>query len=152
MLPSGTRLGPLSMEARGFAATWMRTFALLGGLILIPFAVFIGLAFGSWLAAFVALCCGVPIIAALALRAAFIIRVDEVSVEFRDRELFLRAVNDTLPSVGYRQLVGETDSITAEPAGMGVLAPRISVTIDGTAATFTGPRERVRRLVRYLTE
>lgn len=138
------------MEARGFGTTWMRTFALLSGTILVPLSVWIGLDFGSWLAAYVALCSGGLMTAALALWAAFMIRVDTISVDFPDREPFLRAVNDALPSVGYRQLSGEP--LAAKPAGIGFLAPQISIAIHGASATFTGPRERVRRLVRYLTE
>ena len=140
------------MEARGFGFTWIRTIILLGVIILLPLSLVIGLAFGSWLAALVAFGCGGLMTAALALRAALIIRVDTISVDFPDRELFLRAVNDTLPSVGYRQLSGDAASLVSKPAGMGFLAPQISIAIHGASATFSGPRERVRRLIRYLAE
>lgn len=105
----------------------------------------------SWLAAVVTFCCGALVLAAHALRAAFIIRVDEVSMGFSDRDSFLQAVNHTLPSVGYRPLSGSADVLIAKPAGMGFLAPVINVVIRGASASFTGPRERVRRLARYLS-
>jgi len=140
------------MEARGFGFTWIRTFILLGVIILLPFSLGIGIAFGSWVGAVVAFGCGALMTAALALRAALIIRVDEIRVDFPDRESFIRAVNETLPSVGYRHLSGEADLLMSKPAGMGFLAPEISLAIHGESATFSGPRERVRRLVRYLAE
>ncbi len=140
------------MEAKGLGATWTRTFTILGVFILLPFSVFIWIAFESWLAAMVAFCCGALMLAALALRAAFIIRADEVNIDFPDRATFLQAVNETLPSVGYRQLSGDADVLMAKPAGMGFLAPAINVAIHGASATLTGPRERVRRLARFLTE
>lgn len=140
------------MEASGFGFTWVRTFILLSVIVLLPISLCIGVAFGSWVAAVVAFGCGALMTAALALRAAVIIRADEISVEFDDRVRFLQAVNDTLPLVGYRQLSGEADMLLSKPAGMGFLAPEIRVAIHGTSATFNGPRERVRRLVRHLED
>jgi hypothetical protein len=139
------------MEARSLGVTWARTFAILGLCILLPFSVFIGIALKSWLGAFTAFGSGALAVAAVALRAAFIIRVDELSVEFLDQESFLRAVNQTLSSVGYRPLSGNAEVLVAKPAGLGFLAPVINVVIRGASATFTGPRERVRRLARYLS-
>ncbi len=140
------------MEAKGFGATWARTFAFFGVFVLLPFTVFIGIASESWLGVAVTLCCGALVFAALALWTALIIRVDEVGVDFADRASFLQAVNEALPSVGYKELSENADALMSKPAGAGVLAPVIHVNIHGTSATFTGPRERVRRLVRYLVD
>ncbi len=139
------------MDARGFGITWARTFAILAASILLPFCLVLGIGTGSWLGAGIAFGCGALVLAALALRAAFIIRVDAVSVEFPDPQSFLQAVNAALPSVGYRPLQGNADVLVARPAGQGFLAPVIRVVVRGTSATFTGPCERVRRLAWYLT-
>lgn len=143
-------LGDL-MEATGLGATWARTFTILGLSILLPLSVVMWIVLESWLAAVVTFCCGALVLAAHALRAAFIIRVDEVTMEFSDRDSFLQAVNQALPSVGYRPLSGSADVLIAKPAGMGFLAPVINVVIRGASASFSGPRERVRRLARYLS-
>jgi hypothetical protein len=139
------------MIAKGLGATWIRTFAILAGTILLPFSVLIGILSDSWFAAVVALGCGALVLAALALRAALVIRADQITLGFTDWQFFLRAVDATLPSVGYRPLSGNTNVFVAKPAGLGFLAPVIYVVMGNGSATFNGPRERVRRLAWHLT-